>query len=425
MSKTAVFEQQEVFRIVCSFMRGAIVLKSLTTVCRRFSSFRNQGTAKVNHEMRIPNITKLKRKVFISFAHEDSIFAERLGRYLTASGFSVWIDKDNIRPGTLDWEVAVRHGLEKSFAVVLVASRRSANSNYVRAECKLGQIAGLRIIPIWCSGEIWEECVALGLIDAQYIDLRDDKYATGLKRLQSELSICLEKALPPFIILDDISPGNNPSLSYPPAGYVALLLQNFNDKRKYSDSDCVFIRISQYKSIGQFLDDVYVRYLSRYFQPFRYGSDWLLLGTHFYNDAIYSVIAPLRWLDGNNYSQEDIFDWAASTSPDICGLRSRSILMPGSIDNNEFIGIKIRDKRLIEAMYDNPKSLYSAVGRGLFKPTSPLKSLDVGESYEILSKNSFLLDAWPLDLHSPSVMEQAKLDNDTVEKFVRRWGRRM
>lgn len=52
--------------------------------------------------MSVPNKT-----VFISYAHEDAEFAERLYKDLKNAGLVPWLDKQTIRAGE-NWKIAIR-----------------------------------------------------------------------------------------------------------------------------------------------------------------------------------------------------------------------------------------------------------------------------------------------------------------------------
>lgn len=77
--------------------------------------------------------TTSKVRVFISYARQQLYFAESLALNLRASGIEVWIDIQQLEPGS-DWAEGIREGLESSTALILVASRQALDSPYVRQE---------------------------------------------------------------------------------------------------------------------------------------------------------------------------------------------------------------------------------------------------------------------------------------------------
>lgn len=72
-------------------------------------------------------------RVFLSYARDQLYFPESLALNLQASGIPVWMDIQQLEPGS-DWVEGIGEGLAGSTAVVLVASRKALDSPYVRQE---------------------------------------------------------------------------------------------------------------------------------------------------------------------------------------------------------------------------------------------------------------------------------------------------
>jgi formylglycine-generating enzyme required for sulfatase activity len=75
------------------------------------------------------------RQVFVSHAHEDADFAQRLARDLRDAGLSVWITPDSIQPGE-DWTSAIERGLDECAIFVVVLTPRSVASKWVKKETR-------------------------------------------------------------------------------------------------------------------------------------------------------------------------------------------------------------------------------------------------------------------------------------------------
>ena len=73
------------------------------------------------------------RQVFISHAHQDAAFAQRLAGDLRARGFPVWIAPDSIRVGE-QWPEAINRGLEESGVVVVALTPHALVSSWVQRE---------------------------------------------------------------------------------------------------------------------------------------------------------------------------------------------------------------------------------------------------------------------------------------------------
>jgi TIR domain len=116
-------------------------------------------------------------KPFISYAREDQEFALRLKNDLEEKhGKQVLIDA-NIQGGE-EWSQTLDDGLEAADVVILVVSRNSRNSNFVKKELLAAQKLGKRIIPV-----IYKRYGSWTLIeDLQHIDFIG-WYDEGLAKL--------------------------------------------------------------------------------------------------------------------------------------------------------------------------------------------------------------------------------------------------
>jgi WD40 repeat protein/energy-coupling factor transporter ATP-binding protein EcfA2 len=126
------------------------------------------------------DVSANSQHVFISYARADGEFVARLIADLEAAGVNVWIDHQGLKPGTPNWEEALREAIRSSAAVMLVASPSSRRSKYVQAEIDIAQMYDHVIYPVWAVGEHWIDCVPMSLNRVQHIDLRGDGYAHGL-----------------------------------------------------------------------------------------------------------------------------------------------------------------------------------------------------------------------------------------------------
>ena len=72
-------------------------------------------------------------QVFISHAHQDAAFAQRLAGDLRARGFPVWISPDSIQIGE-QWPEAINRALEESGVVVVALTPHALDSFWVKRE---------------------------------------------------------------------------------------------------------------------------------------------------------------------------------------------------------------------------------------------------------------------------------------------------
>ena len=85
--------------------------------------------------------------VFISYDHNDNLFADRLRAALRLYGFQVWADHHDVPDGTI-WNYIVEQKLGEPPVLLLVLSHHSFNSITIRAEWYEFQKMGKRVILI-------------------------------------------------------------------------------------------------------------------------------------------------------------------------------------------------------------------------------------------------------------------------------------
>jgi hypothetical protein len=250
---------------------------------------------------------QLRHHIFISFSHADKDALEYLVADLNEPSTTIWVDGDQIKPGTSDWENAVRLGVSQSAAMILLASPSSRSSIYVRGELALARAQNVPVIPVWVKGETWADCVPLEMIQYHYVDVRGDKRSDGLQELRSEITSLLKQKLGKVILLDQYllfredetaDLFNIPTVSgykviyskrvgnrcischraVPPKGYlgIGLSLDYELINGNMPPAKGVLIRADDYKYLGQILDDLYINFLRQQYTPFSYGTSWLL-----------------------------------------------------------------------------------------------------------------------------------------------------
>ncbi len=73
------------------------------------------------------------RQIFLSHAHEDADFAQRIARDLREAGLSVWMTPDSVQPGE-QWVSAIDRGLSESGIFVVVLTPNAVRSSWVKKE---------------------------------------------------------------------------------------------------------------------------------------------------------------------------------------------------------------------------------------------------------------------------------------------------
>lgn len=119
--------------------------------------------------------------VFVSYAHEDAAFVNKLVADLRAEHVPVWVDKD-IPPGER-WDRTVQAHLKKSSHLLLVLSPDSVDSDNVLDEISYAYSNQKTITPI-----LHRPCdIPFRVARIQRIDFHTTPYAAALNRLLSAL----------------------------------------------------------------------------------------------------------------------------------------------------------------------------------------------------------------------------------------------
>ncbi|MDX2137412.1 MAG: TIR domain-containing protein, partial [Chloroflexota bacterium] len=125
--------------------------------------------------------------VFISYSRKDTDFADKLRNDLRKAGFNVWIDRTGLPPGTRNWDKAIRHAINSSFAVLWLVSPNSYDSEFVQDEIAIADMLNRAIYPVWVAGENWFDCVPLGMGKSMHIDARSDNYNSAIEQIARAL----------------------------------------------------------------------------------------------------------------------------------------------------------------------------------------------------------------------------------------------
>jgi hypothetical protein len=121
--------------------------------------------------------------LFISYSRQDERLVNRLRADLGQAGATIWIDHEQLSPGTPDWEDAIRTGIAQAHAAIYVASPEARKSQYVRDEIAIARKTRKPVYPFWAAGGDWHDCVPLGWGATQYADGRGKRYGAGLREL--------------------------------------------------------------------------------------------------------------------------------------------------------------------------------------------------------------------------------------------------
>ncbi|MFN0121314.1 MAG: SUMF1/EgtB/PvdO family nonheme iron enzyme [Blastocatellia bacterium] len=123
--------------------------------------------------------------VFLSYAHADREFADRLIADLRAAGHPCWIDSSALKGGD-EWLMAIAEGIMNSYVMLVVTTRAAQQSRWVQDEILWARQKNKRIIPV-LTEDVFGETRFFPLIGYQAETFYDKDYALALTRLLSAL----------------------------------------------------------------------------------------------------------------------------------------------------------------------------------------------------------------------------------------------
>lgn len=131
-----------------------------------------------SHEKSVMN----ERKAFVSHSHSDKVIAERLAQALHDQGIEAWLDKWEIRPGDSLVQKVFEEGLKECSAFLVLLSRHSVVSNWVKHELDVAMLRRLqgtvRVVPV-----VVEDCeIPHALRPLLWVDLAKD-FDAGARRI--------------------------------------------------------------------------------------------------------------------------------------------------------------------------------------------------------------------------------------------------
>lgn len=121
-------------------------------------------------------------KAFISYSHDDKNIALKLSEKLRENGIEVWIDKWEILPGDSLVQKIFEEGLSSIDAFIVIISKSSVNSAWVKQELDVAlikRIEGItRIVPVIID----KAEIPNAIKPLKWIDLSDD-FETAIREL--------------------------------------------------------------------------------------------------------------------------------------------------------------------------------------------------------------------------------------------------
>lgn len=125
------------------------------------------------------------RHFFISYSRADTNQQRKIISELRGRGVNVWVDTENLVPGTPAWEREIERSIRGAIGIIVLLSPDSNNSEWVRREISFAEENDKRIFPVLIHGDE-NDSVPLRLSSHQRVDLRRN-YNKGLDELTGAL----------------------------------------------------------------------------------------------------------------------------------------------------------------------------------------------------------------------------------------------
>lgn len=108
---------------------------------------------------------------FMSYSRDDASLQKRIISELRQRGLNVWVDTENLIPGSPAWEREIERAIRSAAGIIVLLSPDSNNSEWVRREISFGEQNTKRIFPVLIRGDE-DDSIPLRLSSHQRVDLR-------------------------------------------------------------------------------------------------------------------------------------------------------------------------------------------------------------------------------------------------------------
>ena len=135
---------------------------------------------------------------FMSYSREDVTHQRRVINELRQRGLNVWLDTENLIPGSPAWEREIERAIRGAAGIIVLLSPDANNSEWVRREISFGDDNEKRIFPVLIHGDE-DDSIPLRLSSHQRVDLRrnfDDAITELEKALRDHLGVTAIHRLP-------------------------------------------------------------------------------------------------------------------------------------------------------------------------------------------------------------------------------------
>ena len=169
-----------------SVFGGWLGIEALTHILRRLGFVSAPSSAGIElREALAVTGPRAANHVFVCYARDDEGFVRDLTASLKERGIPIWIDKDDIRPGT-NWDNAIDNALHECALFLIVLTPAAIQSSEVMGELRTALDERKKIVPV-----LLEECpIPRRLKNIQYVDFTsgDPEDEEALNRVTASLA---------------------------------------------------------------------------------------------------------------------------------------------------------------------------------------------------------------------------------------------
>ena len=115
----------------------------------------------------------------------------RITTFLRNQGIKVWVDNENLVPGTPIWEEEIAKAIMSASAIVVVLSPDAKGSEWVHREVTYADQYEKRVFPVLVSGDE-DSSIPIRLITRQFVDIRSNE-EVGLNSLSAAIVFYAEE----------------------------------------------------------------------------------------------------------------------------------------------------------------------------------------------------------------------------------------
>ncbi|RPJ27960.1 MAG: TIR domain-containing protein [Chloroflexi bacterium] len=155
---------------------------------------------------------------FMSYSREDANLQRRIIAELRGRGINVWVDVENLIPGSPAWEREIERSIRAAAGIIVLLSPDSNDSEWVRREISFAEQNEKRIFPVLIGGEA-DDSIPLRLSNHQHVDLRRN-FSSGL----DELASALRDHIGATMIHKQIKPETRKPFQINPANFKKFIL---------------------------------------------------------------------------------------------------------------------------------------------------------------------------------------------------------